>query len=293
MKKTGFVSFFLMILSIFPAYGTAAADQEIISPLVKEAPVLDGSGDDAAWKSAKAYTVRDMRLDVDITLKSVHTGDKVFFYVSYPDPTEDRLHKPWVWNKELEMYKLGPKREDTFQFRWSMEDRDVDLSSFSDDDFTADVWYWKANRTDAVGYADDKYHTLSSRKAKKSRLVVSKKGKERFLLRLADEGTSSYEKQIPTDYKGDIIPQYKPVTPSGSRADVKAKGVWKDGAWTIEFARKLDTGHSDDVRFDPASGMKYKFGISIKSLYGESIDDSLPNLYGQGRISEPLYLILK
>lgn len=56
-------------------------------------------------------------------------------------------------------------------------------------------------------------------------------------------------------------------------------------------ARKLDTGHDDDVMFVPGAGRKYPFGVSIFGLYGEALDDSRVHLYGQGRISEPLFLV--
>ncbi|MBI4844627.1 MAG: hypothetical protein HY809_09985 [Nitrospirae bacterium] len=289
MKIKTVISLFLLFAA--PAFQTAAASQQIISIPVKEAPLLDGKGNDAAWSSAKKYTVKDNRVNVPITIKTVHTEDTLFFLVSYPDPTKDELHKPWVWDKEQVMYKLGMQREDTFVFRWNMEPKDVDLSDFSDDNFTSDLWYWKANRTNPAGYSDDKYDVLSTLKSKKSQELTSKTGKMRYLLRESDEGKECYEEVIPIDYKGDIINQFKIATPEGSRGDVKAKGEWADGVWTIEFSRKMNTGHSDDTQFDKNSGKKYLFGVSIKSLYGEPIDETQPNLYGQGRISEPLYLL--
>lgn len=285
----------LLLAALFPLLpvGAAFAAQDIASLAVKEAPVLDGLGQDRAWELARPYTVRDARLDVPITIKSVHTEDSVFFLVSYPDATEDLWHKPWVWDKGLTIYTLGPQREDTFVFRWNMELKEVDLSDFSDDNFTADLWYWKANRSNPAGHADDKYDVLSSLKAKKSGDIISKTGKNRYLLRESDQGKECYEQQVPVDFQGDMVNQFKAVTPDGSRADVKAKGAWKDGVWLIEFARKLQTGHGDDVSFDRTAGGRYLFGVSIKSLYGEPIDDSQPNFYGQGRISEPLYLIFE
>ena len=61
-------------------------------------------------------------------------------------------------------------------------------------------------------------------------------------------------------------------------------------ARSTEEGRKLNTGHDDDVQFDPASGKAYLFGVSMFSLYGNPLDTSTPNLYGMGRISEPLRL---
>lgn len=282
---------FLLALTIVMISSPVHAAQTLVVSKVKEAPVLDGSAADSAWNDAKAITVRDRGVDRDITLNAVIAGDMIFFLVQYTDSKEDRLHKPWTWDKKLKAYKLGPQREDTFTFKWNMEGKEVDLSNFSDDLYTADVWYWKGNRTDPVGYADDKHHILADESGKKAKELKSKSGKTRYLMRIGDTGKSAQKKQIFTEYHGDVISQYSIVNPEGSRADVKAKGKWKDGVWTIEFARKLNTGNSDDVQFDSDSGGKYLFGVSIAGLYAEPINKTTPHWYGQGRISEPLYLV--
>ncbi|MBI3329735.1 MAG: ethylbenzene dehydrogenase, partial [Nitrospinae bacterium] len=56
--------------------------------------------------------------------------------------------------------------------------------------------------------------------------------------------------------------------PTESNADIKAYGAWKDGVWTLEMSRALDTKGNAvkgdkkiDVRFDPAK--TYHFGISV------------------------------
>ncbi len=50
------------------------------------------------------------------------------------------------------------------------------------------------------------------------------------------------------------MPRYDvTLEPRGSIADVRAKGIWQNGRWVLEMARKLDTGHDDDVVF-PANG---------------------------------------
>ncbi|UCF31102.1 MAG: hypothetical protein JSV26_01365 [bacterium] len=272
------------------APGPATAAHTIEAGKVKAPPTIDGIDNEATWRDARSFTIRDERLGVDIHLKAAYTDDSIFFLVRFPDQTEDRLHKPWVWNKALEVYEIGPQREDTFTFKWNMADGTVDLSNFSDDDYTADVWYWKANRTDPAGFADDKMHILSSEAAKKSNSLVSAKGRQRYLLRLGDKGAAAQKKRILTDYQGDVQDQFTSQTPDGSRGDIRAKGAWSKGEWTVEFARKLQTGHDDDVQFDASPGKSYLFGISIAGLYGEDVDPSKPHPYGQGRISDPLYL---
>ncbi len=53
----------------------------------------------------------------------------------------------------------------------------------------------------------------------------------------------------------------------GSAADVRAKGAWAAGKWTLEFARKLDTGNPDDTRFDIARA--YKFAVGVHNDTGD------------------------
>jgi len=271
----------------------AQSAQSLLVTKVNEAPDINGDGNDKVWESAETSIIKDTRSEVDVTLKAVYSKDMIFFLVRYPDPIEDRLHKPWVWDMEIEAYQLGPQREDTFAFKWNMGSKELDISNFSDEDYTADVWYWKANRTDPAGYSDDKLHVLSSEAGKKATTMISKTGKTRYLMRLGDSGTPAQKKRILTSYQGDVLPQYESIKPDGSRADVRAIGKWENGYWTIEFARKLNTGHSDDLQFEPQDNRKYQFGISIAGLYGEQIDKTKAHWYGQGRISDTLYLVFQ
>lgn len=293
--KTNRIStiFFLTILCLLFVSAPVLAEQTVTAVKVTSAPVLDGVGNDKVWDSAQTTLVKDIRLDKVVKMKALSTDDMVFFLIEYPDEKENRLHKPWVWDKEAGVYRMGKEREDTFYFKWNMEDREVDLSNFSDDDYVADIWYWKAHRTDPAGYADDKFHVFSSTTGKKAKEIMSKGGKKRYLVRNGDEGKAAQKKVFATTYKGDVLESYKTVIPEGSRADVRAKGLWKDGTWTIEFGRKLHTGNKDDAQLSRDPGKKHQFGVSILSLYGEPVDNTKFSFYGQGRISETLYLVFQ
>lgn len=52
-----------------------------------------------------------------------------------------------------------------------------------------------------------------------------------------------------------------PAGPSWN--DIKARGIWLSGVWTVEISRKLKTGHTDDVQFD--LGRQYYFDMYIKT----------------------------
>lgn len=49
--------------------------------------------------------------------------------------------------------------------------------------------------------------------------------------------------------------------PDSLRGHLVAKGVYRDGQWTLEIKRRLVTGDPDDVQF--AVGRQYSFGIAV------------------------------
>ncbi len=289
MKKPVIV--LIVALTAAPALtGHAPADQVIVATRVAEAPVIDGSPDDLQWTLSRRYVTRDKASGAEMVLQAVYTDRHLFFLVQYPDKDESRSHKPWIWNQDLNAYELGPDREDTCVFKWSLVGNQVDLGIQSDDPYIADIWFWKAERTDPVGYADDKIQRLSFSPFPKTKQVISRTGKTGYLSRRGDGGSSAYKPVIHIDYIGDRLPQFQWRRPTGSRADVRAKGVWKNRQWTIEFSRALVTGHNDDIQFEP--GAKYLFGISRFEIAGRKPDPRLTQpYYGSGDITEPLYLV--
>ena len=174
---------------------TAMAAIEVPCKKVAVAPVLDGSDKDAAWAGVKPLSIKDGASGNPILLRSVRTDERIFFLVQYPDSVQNFVHKPWIWNATEKKYETGPHREDTFVFKWNMMDEDVDLSNFSDDSYQADVWYWKANRTNPAGFADDKNQILSDQPIKKSMELASVTGKVRHLGRYSDAGKSARSKR--------------------------------------------------------------------------------------------------
>jgi hypothetical protein len=290
MKRTLHIALVFSLLLSMSISNMAFAEQSLISTKVATPPVIDGDINEQTWQAIKPVSIKDQASGNVILLRSVYSGDKVYFSVWFSDSVKNPLHKPWIWDKDKEAYETGAHREDTFVFKWNMMDKKVDLSNFSDGSYTADVWYWKANRTNPAGYADDKNQELSDSPSKKATELESPAGKKRFLVRRSDQGKPAYNEFKPTTFTEAFIDRYPESTPEGSRADVIAKGEWQGGYWTIEFERKLDTGHNDDVKFNLSKGKEYLFGVSIFSLYGRPHDPNSPNLYGRGRISEPLLL---
>jgi len=148
-----------------------------------------------------------------------------------------------------------------------------------------DLWHWKAARSAPYNYADDAWLTVAGNPT----------GSYRETGRIKDNGTGGDIKNqtkdrsgplymqdptqkpaVPgfllleesikiTDYSifkiGDIIPFRLPIKPSGSRFDVKATSRHADGAWMVMLYRKLNTGHEDDVVFNPMKN--YSFALAV------------------------------
>ena len=290
MKKS-ILSLYLCLL-FCAVTSPSFAEQTLVAIQATAPPVIDGIANDPVWENAPVLTTLDKTNGLPIMIKAVYTAADIFLLVSFPDPDESRTHKSWVWDKGRQFYTVGNDREDIFVFKWNMEPKPVDLSIQSDSPYKADIWYWKACRTDGVGYADDKSHAYSKTEDRNATKIVSRSGETMYLLRAGDEGESAYQINLISDYQGDIIPRYTLKQPTGSRGDVRARGVWQNGRWTVELGRKLVTGNQDDIQFAP--GKKYLFGVSRYEIAGREPNAKLSEpLYGTGDVNEILWLAFK
>jgi hypothetical protein len=148
-----------------------------------------------------------------------------------------------------------------------------------------DLWHWQAARSDPYGYADDAWLTVAGNPSGSYRETGRRKDSGRggdVKNQTQDESAPLYtfnperssrapgflffEEAIPIkdslDFKpGDRIPYRLPVNPSGSRADVAAVSRYSDSGWTLMLHRKMNTGHDDDIAFDPHK--RYSFAMAV------------------------------
>jgi hypothetical protein len=255
------------------------SQRTLICRAVDQAPDIDGIGDEPVWKTAQAVATLDYVTQRTITLKAVHASGSIFLLVSYPDISPSITHKSFQWDAEAGIYKPFHDREDMFIFKWNMAGSDADLSlRNATESYRADIWFWKACRTDPVGYADDKWQSFSVKPGESAKEIRRPEKPTMFLVRSGDSGQSAYTEEVPFEYRGRFVRRFSNRTPVGSRADVRAAGRWRDGVWTIEFARKLNTGQQDDVAL--GVGGSYVFGVSCYEIAGGDAD---------GRWYQPLY----
>ncbi|MDO8672937.1 MAG: ethylbenzene dehydrogenase-related protein [Dehalococcoidia bacterium] len=143
-----------------------------------------------------------------------------------------------------------------------------------------DTWHIKTVRTVPVGQIDDQYldnDTQAAEAGRKSDAKTSggysdnvKEGQTTPPFALPNNKPAppyyiSDAEKVPFDdstYKAnDEVPGIIISPFVGDRGDLSAKGVWKDGAWTFEWSRKLQTGSKTDVQFDNLKG-EYFFGVA-------------------------------
>ncbi len=282
-----------MLLAITAALPAAATPvRALLSLPVARAPVIDGRADDPAWANTPPLVTHDPIADIDIRLRSVHTAETLFLLVEFPDPSESREHRVLHWDRTEQRYRSGPEREDVFVIKWSLESHPVDLRLGANHPYRADIWYWKAARTDPSGYADDKLQRYGQVPIPPFKRIMTGDGSTFYLSRQGDRGRAAYRMELPIDYRGERVTRYRPQPPSGSRADVRAKGRWRSGTWTIEFARALDTGHDDDLRIAP--GGVYRFGVSRFEIAGRAPNPRAEEpRFGTGNVGEPLDLVVR
>lgn len=148
-----------------------------------------------------------------------------------------------------------------------------------------DLWHWKAARSAPYNYADDAWLTVAGRPSGSYRETgrVKDRGEGGDVKNQTEDKLRPLYMQNPTkeplapgfllmeeavkitDYSkfkpGDVIPYRLPKKPAGSRFDVRALSRYADGGWTVMLYRKLDTGHEDDVIFNPRK--RYSFAMAV------------------------------
>ncbi len=248
-----------------PAWSSAPKTMVVVQPI----PAALVQSNKAHQKSKYARTwAKDGNTKVtEVSLQAMRTETHIYFLASWADESKDDQHKPWKWEggEKDGSYIKGPEREDRLAMSFPISG-EFSNNKLSHVDMVQDMWHWKAARTNPAGLAHDKRHVVSTTEPTgKFSTHYDANGNKVYVARPSDPGGSPYSsnKIDPFVFQGASLPQYLLAMPEGEDArDISAKGEWKDGRWTLEFARKLDTGHAkSDTVFDPASGSKMALAV--------------------------------
>jgi hypothetical protein len=245
--------------------------------------------------------------NIELKTKSVYTKDEILFRFEWPDKDKSMDKNAWKfsggkWNKiKANEDRLGLvfeiNRIDKFATKGcavmchneSKNEKEWYYAVSSQKE-KADMWHWKSVRSNPVGYAEDGYVAFNATKEpEKGRKRDAGSGTKAKNNRTKDKSGPAYmqdpsksasipgtllvaqavEIKNPTGFKdGDQIPGYM-LQPGwkDSFADVKAKGAWQNGKWTVMMSRKLNTGYDDDIQFNTRK--KYPFSLAVFDNSGE------------------------
>lgn len=172
-----------------------------------------------------------------------------------------------------------------------------------------DLIQWRAHRSNPVGMADDGYvleyrnfdagkNPFASNmdaKTKQPRFMYDEKKAGKKALRIEDLRKTSTvlirgQNAVPFDpnagwKEGDLVSQYvvSREDAAGSAADNKdAKGVWKDGMWTVVWARKLNLTNPDDKALKEGKAYNFAFAVHDDNVTSRGHQVSFPVTLGFG-----------
>ena len=252
------------------------------------APVIDGDLSDWAAEEFSSIAISSAikddpdnaigDADIDVAIRTV--GDRIFVAVQWPDLSNSDEYRPWEW--KVSRYKRGKQRDDMLAIRFSLSDA-YDRSMLTKIDYEVDVWVWSAGRSNLIGYADDYKHHISTSHIEDAAEYELPDGTIVYIDRSTDAGEFGYgtlkpESKEKTTQKLYSVSANGPNT--GSLGDVIAKGKWKEGYWTVELSRLLDTQNDDDRALHSGSDIVAQFAV---------FDE---NNAEHKSVSEPYWLVL-
>lgn len=283
----------VLILAVLALPAWASEPQAVPVSALKSSPAIDGVANDwgnVGWinvpikpsvdakdreKLGLAGEDRNFTGSITVQLKAGVSNGRFYLAARWPDPAPDREYKGWDWTGDR--YVESKKREDMLAVRFHA-DGDFDRSMLAAKTYRVDVWLWSAARTDPLGLAEDYQHSISNRIIEDATEYTTRDMGTIYIKKQRDAGKPLYQAiRAPKEMTGKYLPGIRLNTDAGgSLADVKAKGIWQSGFWTVEMSRQLDTGNADDVAFK--AGQKILGQIAV---FNHSSDE-------HKSISEPL-----
>lgn len=277
-------------LGVFQTIATTHAALETRYPggtiVAKKTPtpvIIDGVPD-AIWLYADSMVTA-----ANIKIKFLYDDNNIYALATWLDghreyptgqvpPTRSEFRKRWSYDGTT-WTQSGD--EDRLSFVWQMNDSygaacfrtcHNEKTVHATQNNRMDVWHWKAQRTNPIGYLDDQYWDNTGRK--NDAVTSGSFGVDNISGTLPlSQGPDAPSNNAPWLLQstavpfvntgwvaGDKIPGYilndspNPIT--GSRADVIAKAEFNQttGYWTLEMKRALNTGNADDFEVNLSSG---------------------------------------
>jgi hypothetical protein len=278
----------------------AATKQVVTAPYVKQAPTglddpvwREAPGVEIPMEGKERFAGKKTK----VTMKAVHTDETVHLWFTWPDATHSVTKGAWQFDGKAWSHLKGDEDRLALLFEVTRIDQfatkgctvvchvptgqptKYGLVGTKTEAEKGDLWHWKAARSAPYGHADDGWVTVPTDKTGRK----NDTGKGGDFPNQTEDKTRPLFRQDPAkpasvpgvllkeeaveikDYSsfkaGDIVPYRLPQRPEGSRFDIKAVSRYAAGGWTLLLSRKLDTGHEDDVVFNPRR--EYNFALAL------------------------------
>lgn len=241
-----------VLLGAIPSAAGAAQQasqgkQTIVARELGHAIDLDGDLRDWADVAGMRVALTGTGGAEEVEIRAAIHGDRIYMLAVWSDTTADTLHKPHRWNETTFSYEKADEHEDRFALSLPIEG-EFSANKIGGNAFIADVWHWKAHRSNPIGLAHDKIWQVSRTPFEGSRAFPDGSGGTVHLQRRSDAGDRLYKPVRYVLKDQELMPGYKlNEGAAGSVADVSAHGRWVDGKWVLELSRALNTGHEDDA----------------------------------------------
>lgn len=193
--------------------------------------------------------------------------------------------------KKSDVRKYLPASRTDDMASWDKTKSPEDIAKIKAAGGFLELMQWRAHRSNPVGMADDGYvleyrnfdegknmfsSNLDKEKEQPKYMFDAKKVGVKALAAAAIRDQSKPQAlvvgqtAVPFDpnagwKEGDLLPQYylSRADAKGSAADnADVKGTWKDGTWTVVWARPLNTGHAGDDKILNAGGV-YSIAFAV------------------------------
>jgi hypothetical protein len=220
---------------------------------------------------------------------------------------------PLLGNKihATEVRKYLPASRADKRATWSKTRSEEDIAQLMADGGFVDLMQWRGHRTSAVSMADDGY-VLEYRHNDEGQNIFARnwdrqKNQPLYMFDVEKVGfrakteselkdpskpaaliveTNAITFDPDAEWKeGDLIPQYHLTRTgaSGSAADNQSVNAqWKDGTWTVEWTRKLNTGNPDDKILNPGGVIVVGFAVHDDNISSRGHFVSFPITLGFG-----------
>lgn len=190
-----------------------------------------------------------------VMVKAFHTQENIYFYMSWPDDTEDRLHQTNTFSDASAiMFPLDAKAQPhTIMMGFLGK---------------VNIWQWKGNQ-------DREYW---KKEEPQTKAYVD------FYYPFEDKELFPVSKHVTKSPVNDLVAiRVGTITPKDTQ-EVMGRGVWENGVWTVVFKRPLKTE-------EPDNSLSFASGKRLSAL--AVWDGSKGDRGGRKSISDWMELVIK